>query len=197
MLIYHVSASKKVSSAIAIPTTRGIGGQATDRVSLAQAISDRFYRALYASLFDSRLSGSSKQALYLNLVFKAVKQDKEKNRVMAFVKRLVQLLLNMDVTFILGSLWIIGEVRLALCFRGAQGSPVECLADSDPPLAAQSTAACHDPRVAQDGHRTRAHLSQGSGSKRNLTRCRGGHSLVLLGRVRWKEARAIVRQRTK
>lgn len=91
MLIYHVSAAKR-------------------------AVSDRFYRALYTSLFDARLAGSSKQALYLNLVFKAVKQDTETQRVCAFVKRLVQVMLGMDVTFILGSIWIVGEVSLPLAF---------------------------------------------------------------------------------
>ena len=80
----------------------------------SQTVSDRFYRALYASLFDPRLAGSSKQALYLNLVFKAMKQDQDPKRVMALVKRLVQVMLGMEVTFILGSIWIVGEVRLSL-----------------------------------------------------------------------------------
>lgn len=78
-----------------------------------QTVSDRFYRALYSSLFDPRLAGSSKQALYLNLVFKAMKQDQDPKRVMALVKRLVQVMLGMEVTFILGSIWIVGEVRFA------------------------------------------------------------------------------------
>lgn len=73
-------------------------------------MSDRFYRALYTSLYDPRLAGSSKQALYLNLVFKAMKQDPNPRRVMALIKRLVQVMLGMEVTFILGSIWIVGEV---------------------------------------------------------------------------------------
>ncbi|SCZ95526.1 BZ3501_MvSof-1269-A2-R1_Chr1-3g01760 [Microbotryum saponariae] len=85
LLIYHVSAAKK-------------------------AVSDRFYRALYASLYDHRLAGSNKHALYLNLVFKALKQDPNRERVMAVIKRLVQLVLLMDVTFILGGLFIVGEM---------------------------------------------------------------------------------------
>ena len=76
-----------------------------------QAVSDRFYRALYSSLFDPRLAGSNKQALYLNLVLKAMKQDRNTPRVAALIKRLVQVMLGMDVTFILGSIWIVGEVR--------------------------------------------------------------------------------------
>ncbi|KAI5476912.1 CCAAT-box-binding transcription factor [Pseudohyphozyma bogoriensis] len=85
MLIYHVSAAKR-------------------------DVSDRFYRALYASLYDPRLAGSSKQALYLNLVFKAMKQDRNPQRVTALIKRLVQVMLGMEVTFILGSLFIVGEL---------------------------------------------------------------------------------------
>ncbi|GAA5961282.1 hypothetical protein JCM3765_002898 [Sporobolomyces pararoseus] len=85
LLIYHVSAAKR-------------------------AISDRFYRALYASLFDPRLVSSSKQALYLNLVFRATKHDQDPKRVMAIVKRLLQVLTTMDVTFTLGALYVVGEL---------------------------------------------------------------------------------------
>ena len=75
-----------------------------------QEMANRFYRALYASMHDSRLAHSSKQALYLNLVFRATKQDKDANRVAAFVKRLIQLLGNMDTTFVLGGLFVVGEL---------------------------------------------------------------------------------------
>lgn len=43
-----------------------------------------------------------------------MKQDQDPKRVMALVKRLVQVMLGMEVTFILGSIWIVGEVRLSL-----------------------------------------------------------------------------------
>src|SRR4051794_12773528 len=36
---------------------------------------DRFYRTLYESLLDPRLIASSKQTLYLNLLYKALKDD--------------------------------------------------------------------------------------------------------------------------
>lgn len=54
-------------------------------------LSDRFYRTLYESLLDPRLSVSSKLRLYLNLLFKAVKQDTNIDRVKAFTKRMVQI----------------------------------------------------------------------------------------------------------
>lgn len=54
-------------------------------------LSDRFYRTLYESLLDPRLAASSKLRLYLNLLFKAVKQDTNIERVKAFAKRMVQI----------------------------------------------------------------------------------------------------------
>lgn len=39
-----------------------------------------------------------------------MKQDRNTPRVAALIKRLVQVMLGMDVTFILGSIWIVGEV---------------------------------------------------------------------------------------
>lgn len=84
--------------------------------SAKKDILERFYRALYASMHDPRLANSSKQALYLNLLFRATKQDQDVNRVAAFVKRLIQILCGMDTTFVLGGLFIVGEVRM-ICLR--------------------------------------------------------------------------------
>jgi ribosome biogenesis protein MAK21 len=94
MLIFRVSSSKK-------------------------EFSNRFYTALYASLHDPRLTNSSKQALYLNLVFRATKADKDPSRVAAFVKRMIQILFGMEVTFVLGALYIVGEVRRLFLFSAA------------------------------------------------------------------------------
>ena len=52
--------------------------------------SQRFYRALYTKLSSWELRGSSKHALLLNLVFKALKADPKPMRVLAFLKRLLQ-----------------------------------------------------------------------------------------------------------
>ena len=75
-----------------------------------QAVSDRFYRTLYDTLIDQRLSSSSKQAMYLNLLFKAIKSDTSTKRVAAFVKRLIQILSHHQPPFICGSLYLLGEV---------------------------------------------------------------------------------------
>jgi hypothetical protein len=74
------------------------------------AVSDRFYRTLYDSLHDERLMTSSKQAMYLNMLFKALKADTNQARVMAFVKRLLQMLGIHQPPFICGALYLLGEV---------------------------------------------------------------------------------------
>ncbi|KAH7098243.1 CBF-domain-containing protein [Auriculariales sp. MPI-PUGE-AT-0066] len=71
MLIDHVVSSK------AIPT--------------GADLSNRFYRTLYAALLDPRLPASgSKHALFLTLLFRAIKRDGEVARACAFVKRVLQ-----------------------------------------------------------------------------------------------------------
>lgn len=75
-----------------------------------QAVSDRFYRTLYQSMLDPRLTDSSKQAMYLNLLFKAIKADTSLGRVMAFVKRLLQVMTLHQPPFICGAMYLLGEV---------------------------------------------------------------------------------------
>ncbi|CEL56534.1 putative protein C4F10,09c OS=Schizosaccharomyces pombe (strain 972 / ATCC 24843) GN=SPAC4F10.09c PE=1 SV=1 [Rhizoctonia solani AG-1 IB] len=82
-----------------------------EKVSSAnKSISDRFYRTLYDSILDPRLLTSSKQAMYLNLVFKAMKSDTSYRRVVAFVKRMLQSLTVHQPPFICGALYLLGEL---------------------------------------------------------------------------------------
>jgi ribosome biogenesis protein MAK21 len=76
------------------------------------AIVSRFYRALYATLLDPRLHTTRNQALFLNLLFKSIKADPEKARVMSFAKRFCQILASGPggPEFIAGGLWLLGEV---------------------------------------------------------------------------------------
>ena len=81
--------------------------------SSAGSIADRFYRTLYASLYDPRLSTSSKQAMYLNLLLKCIKSDKNLDRAKAFVRRFIQILASGcggGAEFIAGGLHLLGEV---------------------------------------------------------------------------------------
>lgn len=76
-----------------------------------QIAADRFYRTLYESLLDPRLATSSKQALYLNLLFKALKNDVNARRVKAFVKRIIQVLGLHQPAFICGVMYLIRELE--------------------------------------------------------------------------------------
>lgn len=81
--------------------------------SSAGSVTDRFYRTLYASLYDPRLSTSSKQAMYLNLLFKCIKSDKNLERAKAFVRRFIQILTSGGgggAEFTAGGLHLLGEV---------------------------------------------------------------------------------------
>ncbi|PVF97457.1 CBF-domain-containing protein [Serendipita vermifera] len=77
------------------------------------SILPRYFRTLYASLLDPRLATSSKQAMYLNLLFKSLKLDKDLVRVKAFIKRFLQALLTgpgFEPSFICGGLFLLGEL---------------------------------------------------------------------------------------
>jgi ribosome biogenesis protein MAK21 len=79
----------------------------------SKAIADRYYRTLYSSLQDPRLASSSKQAMYLNLLFKSIKADKNFERAVAFVRRFVQALnagFGGGAEFTVGGLYLLGEV---------------------------------------------------------------------------------------
>ncbi|KAE8355583.1 CBF/Mak21 family-domain-containing protein [Aspergillus coremiiformis] len=76
-----------------------------------QVSADRFYRTLYESLLDPRLATSSKQPLYLNLLFKALKNDLNIRRVKAFVKRIIQVLGLHQPAFICGVMYLIRELE--------------------------------------------------------------------------------------
>ncbi|KAL7924992.1 CBF/Mak21 family domain-containing protein [Trichoderma austrokoningii] len=73
--------------------------------------SDRFYRTLYESLLDPRLINSSKQALYLNLLLRALKNDVDVRRVKAFAKRMLQVSGLHQPPFICGLLYVISHLR--------------------------------------------------------------------------------------
>ncbi|KAI1961868.1 RNA-binding ribosome biosynthesis protein mak21 [Ophidiomyces ophidiicola] len=72
---------------------------------------DRFYRTLYESLLDPRIITSSKQSLYLNLLYKTLSSDRNLRRIKAFVKRLVQILTLHYPSFICGVFYLIRELE--------------------------------------------------------------------------------------
>lgn len=72
---------------------------------------DRFYKTLYESLLDPRLITSSKHALYLNLLFRAIKSDVNIKRVKAFAKRMLQIITLHQPPFICGVLYLLSELE--------------------------------------------------------------------------------------
>lgn len=73
---------------------------------------DRFYRTLYESILDPRLLTSSKQIMYLNLLYKSLKSDINVKRVQAFVKRLLQVITLHEAPFVCGILYLISELEV-------------------------------------------------------------------------------------
>ncbi|KAI0825432.1 CBF/Mak21 family-domain-containing protein [Irpex lacteus] len=107
MLILQIVSSVPAAA----PSTSKDGGAG----SFFTTIADRFYRTLYASLADQRLGTSNKQAMYLNLIFKALKADRNVERVKAFVRRFIQVLVvgiggTGGVEFVAGGLYLLGEL---------------------------------------------------------------------------------------
>lgn len=65
----------------------------------------RFYSTLYKKLLDPKLATSSHQALFLSLVFKALKKDGDIHRVRVFFKRLFQVSLILSSCTLLNDIW--------------------------------------------------------------------------------------------
>lgn len=78
-----------------------------------QTISNRYYVALYRKMLDPGLMMCSKQAMFLNLVYKSLKADIVLRRVKAFVKRLLQVTCEQMPPFICGALYLVSEILKA------------------------------------------------------------------------------------
>ena len=66
-------------------------------------------RALYAVLLHPEVARSGKSALFLSLVFKAMKADVSSRRVAAFAKRLLQVAQEQQPAFCCGCLLMLSE----------------------------------------------------------------------------------------
>lgn len=75
------------------------------------SIGTRFYRTLYESLLDPRLLTSSKQSLYLNLLYKSLIADTNIGRVKAFIKRLMQIATIHQAPFVCGALFLVAQLQ--------------------------------------------------------------------------------------
>ncbi|KAJ7460928.1 CBF/Mak21 family-domain-containing protein [Mycena galericulata] len=104
---------QQISASLIAPSSTSASSSSTPT---STSITDRYYRTLYSSLHDNRLATSSKQAMYLNLLFKSVKADAgnaDGERVKAIVRRFVQVLVSGGsgaTEFIAGGLFLLGEL---------------------------------------------------------------------------------------
>lgn len=64
-------------------------------------------------LLDPGLSVSSRQSMFLNLLYKSLKADIVLRRVKAFIKRLLQVSCEQSPTFACGALFLVSEVMKA------------------------------------------------------------------------------------
>lgn len=78
-----------------------------------QLATERYYRTLYESLLDPRLITSSKQYLYLNLLYRSLKTDVDVRRVKAFVKRMLQIIYLHQPSFVCGIIYLAIELSAA------------------------------------------------------------------------------------
>ncbi|KAJ9647812.1 RNA-binding ribosome biosynthesis protein mak21 [Coniosporium tulheliwenetii] len=96
-----------------------------------QYSADRFYRTLYESLLDPRLLTSSKQLLYLELLYRSLKSDINIKRVKAFVKRLLQIITLHEPPFACGVLFLISKLQLTFPSLKAMLDTPETLDDDE------------------------------------------------------------------
>lgn len=62
---------------------------------------------------DPGLSGSSRQNMFLNLLYKSMRSDVAPRRVGAFIKRLLQVGAEQNPSFTCGALFLVSEVLKA------------------------------------------------------------------------------------
>jgi len=70
----------------------------------------RFYRALYSKLSDPAMLKGRQVTMFFNLIYKAMKNDTEDTRVIAFAKRLLHTTIHSSSAVIAGSLFLLSEV---------------------------------------------------------------------------------------
>ncbi|XP_031499827.1 protein SLOW WALKER 2 [Nymphaea colorata] len=82
-------------------------------LSKNQAVSDRFYRALYSNLLVPTIMKSTSSERFLALLLQAMKSDVNVKRVAAFSKRLLQVALHQPPQYACGCLVLLSEVLKA------------------------------------------------------------------------------------
>ncbi|KAI8788116.1 CCAAT/enhancer-binding protein zeta [Biomphalaria glabrata] len=95
--------------------------QVTDTSASA---SDRYFMCLYRKLVDPALHSSSKQGIFLNLLFKSLKSDVVDRRIKAFIKRILQVYSSHPPHTICGVLILLSQILqnkaglIQTCYQG-------------------------------------------------------------------------------
>jgi ribosome biogenesis protein MAK21 len=110
MLLHHVAA-RRIAVGVPAPAASAPAAEAAASSGESQgSFVDRFYRALYSMIAVEILATSSKHALFLNLLFKAMRGDPDVGRTRALVKRLVQVALYLPSSFAAGTIILVAEL---------------------------------------------------------------------------------------
>lgn len=78
--------------------------------NLKGSISDRFYRVLYQFLGSNEILHCSLAEMFFDLLLISLKEDTNMNRMLAFIKRLLQLCFTAQANFIVTCLILINKV---------------------------------------------------------------------------------------
>ncbi|XP_076236757.1 nucleolar complex protein 1 isoform X2 [Calliopsis andreniformis] len=75
-----------------------------------EAQSDRFYSTFYRKLLDPQIGIANKRAVFLNLLFRVLQQDKKIQRLYAFIKRTLQIALYFPANMSCAILYIVSKI---------------------------------------------------------------------------------------
>lgn len=75
-----------------------------------EKMADRYYAALYRKLGDPKLLTTTHQAMLLSLLYKSLQKDTQLDRVKMFMKRLLQVALNVQPPFACGILYLLSQL---------------------------------------------------------------------------------------
>lgn len=110
----------------------------------------RFYRALYSKLSDPAMLKGRQVTMFFNLIYKAMKNDTDDARVVAFAKRLLYTTIHSSSAVIAASLFLLSEVmKYQTALRQSLSENLSFLYD---PLKREPTAAFTPIDASQDNN---------------------------------------------
>jgi ribosome biogenesis protein MAK21 len=127
--VSHVAAPSASTQALMLLFHVAVGTVGGTKQSKENDIKqDRFYRALYSKLSHASFLGAGKHlTMFFNLLYKAMKYDKNSSRVLAFAKRLLCTVIHLNASIVNASLFLLNEVmkthkNIEACFKNVPGN---------------------------------------------------------------------------